>query len=207
MARPRRKGRDADDMPVFEVAGLPYIDAAWLERRIYRDFSRMQVWQQQAHCFVQRSDAAGRETCRAYMTQALNMSYRVEKWRRCLALTQAAIVGVQKDARASFGQLVRERRKAAGLTLLALAQLAGLDDKTIKNVEAARFFVSRKTIAALLAVPALGLSWSDVGQELLEENPADGRKHRKPRQAAPAEQKPKRKRRSRRQRRNRRFRR
>ncbi|WP_158257569.1 helix-turn-helix domain-containing protein [Haliangium sp. UPWRP_2] len=194
-------------MPVFEVDGLPYIDAAWLERRIYRDFSRMQVWQQQAHRFVQRSDAAGRETCRAYMTQALHMSYRVEKWRRCLVLTQSVIVGVQSDTRLGFGQLVRERRKAAGLTLLALAQFAGLDDKTIKNVEAARFFVSRKTIAALLAVPALGLSWADVGQELLEENPADGRKHRKPRQAAPTEQKPKRKRRSRLQRRNRRFRR
>lgn len=203
MARPRRKGRDADDMPVFEVDGLPYIDAAWLERRIYRDFSRMQVWQQQAHRFVQRSDAAGRETCRAYMTQALNMSYRVEKWRKNLALTQAAIVGVQKDTRAGFGLLVRERRTAAGLTIKALAQLAGLDDKTIGNVERSAFFVSRKTIAALLAVPALGLSWADVGQELLEENPADGRKHRKPRRTTPEPQ-PKRK--GRRTKRKRRFR-
>lgn len=185
MARPRRKGRDADDMPVFEVDGLPYIDAAWLERRIYRDFSRMQRWQQEAHRFSQRADAAGRETCRAYLTQALHMRYRVEKWRRCLAQTQAAIVGVQKETRGSFGELVRERRTAAGLTIKALAQLAGLDDKTIGNVEAARFFVSRKTIAALLAVPALGLTWADVGQELLEENPADGRKHRKPRQKKP----------------------
>lgn len=186
MARPRRRGRDSgDDMPVFEVDGLPYIDAAWLERRIYRDFSRMQRWQQEAHRFVQRADAAGRETCRAYLTQALHMGYRVEKWRRCLALTQAAIVGVQKATRASFGDLVRERRAAAGLTIKALAQLAGLDDKTIGNVEAARFFVSRKTIAALLAVPALGLSWADVGQELLEDNPADGRKHRKPPQKKP----------------------
>lgn len=185
MARPRRKGRDADDMPIFEVDGLPYIDAAWLERRIYRDFSRMQVWQQQAHRFVQRSDADGRETCRAYMTQALHMRYRVEKWRRCLAQTQTAIVGVQKETRGSFGELVRERRIAAGLTIKALAQLAGLDDKTIKNVEAARFFVSRKTIAALLAVPSLRLTWADVGPELLEENPADGRKHRKPPQKKP----------------------
>lgn len=202
MARPRRRGRDADDMPVFEVDGLPYIDAAWLERRIYRDFSRMQVWQQQAHRFVQRSDAAGRETCRAYMTQALHMRYRVEKWRRCLALTQSVIVGVQRDARVGFSQLVQERRTAAGLTRLALAQLAGLDDKTIGNVERGGFFISRKTIVALLAVPALRLSWADVGQELLEENPADGRKHRKPRQKAPTERKPKR---SRRKRRNRRF--
>lgn len=185
-------------MPVFEVDGLPYIDAAWLERRIYRDWSRMQVWQQEAHRFVQRSDAAGRETCRAYMTQALHMSYRVEKWRKNLALTQAAIIGVQKATRAGFGDLVRERRTAAGLTRLALARLAGLDDKTIGNVERGGFFISRKTIAALLAVPALGLSWADVGQELLEENPADGRKHRKPPRKnpdKPRQRKPKRRKR------------
>lgn len=204
MARPRRKGRGGDDMPVFEVDGLPYIDAAWLERRIYRDFSRMQVWQQQAHRFVQRSDTAGRETCRAYMTQALHMSYRVEKWRRCLALTQAAIVGVQSEARVGFSQIVQERRTAAGLTRLALARLAGLDDKTIGNVERGGFFISRKTIEALLGVPALLLSWADVGQELLEENPADGRKHRKPPQkkaANPRQRKPRLKRRSRKSRR------
>jgi len=189
-------------MPVFEVNGLPYIDAAWLERRIYRDFSRMQRWRQEAHRFSQRSDAAGRETCKAYLTQALHMGYRVELWRKNLALTQAVIVGVQKTTRSSFGDLVRERRAAAGLTRLALARLAGLDDKTIGNVERGGFFVSRKTIDALLAVPTLGLSWADVGQELLEENPADGRKHRKPRQAAPTERKPKR---SRRKKRNRRF--
>ncbi len=80
MARPRRRGRDCDDMPVFEVDGLPYIDAAWLERRIYRDWSRMQRWRQEAHRFSQRSDAEGWETCKEYLTQALHMSYRVEKW-------------------------------------------------------------------------------------------------------------------------------
>jgi len=179
MARPRRRGRDSgDDMPVFEVDRLPYIDAAWLERRIYRDWSRMQRWRQEAHRFSQRSDAEGRETCKAYLTQALHMSYRVEKWRRWLAMTQAAIVGIQKDARASFGELVRERRTAAGLTMLALARLAGLDDKTIANVERTRIFISPKTIEALLAVSVLSLSWADVRQELLEENLVDGRKHR-----------------------------
>lgn len=203
MARPRRRGRDADDMPVFEVDGLPYIDAGWLERRIYRDWSRMQRWRQEAHRFSQRSDTDGRETCKAYLTQALHMGYRVEKWRKNLALTQAVIAGVQKTTRASFGDLVRQRRTAAGLTIKALATLAGLDDKTIGNVERADFFVSRKTIAALLNVPAVGLSWADVGQELLEENPADGRKHRKSRRA-PSEPQPKRK--GRRTKRKRRFR-
>lgn len=173
-------------MPVFEVDGLPYIDAAWLERRIYRDFSRMQRWRQEAHRFSQRSDAEGRETCKAYLTQALHMSYRVEKWRRWLALTHAAVVGLQKDSRTTFGELVMERRTAAGLTFMALGRLSGLNDKTLANVERTRIFIARKTIEALLAVPALGLSWADVGLELLEENPADGRRHRKPRQLAPA---------------------
>lgn len=182
MARPRRRGRDSgDDMPVFEVDGLPYIDAAWLERRIYRDWSRMQRWRQEAHRFSQRSDTDGRETCKAYLTQALHMSYRVEKWRRWLALTQAAIVGIQKDSRTVFGDLVRERRTAAGLSCVRLGRLAGLDQRTIANVEQTRIFISRKTIEALLAVPALGLSWADVGLELLEENPADGRRHKRPR--------------------------
>lgn len=186
MARPRRRGRDSgDDMPVFEVDGLPYIDAGWLERRIYRDWSRMQRWRQEAHRFSQRSDSDGRETCKAYLTQALHMSYRVEKWRRWLAITQAAIVSLQKDSRTVFGELVRDRRTAAGLTFMALGRLTGLNDKTIANVERTRLFIARKTIEALLAVPELGLSWADVGLELLEENPADGRRHKKPRQKQP----------------------
>lgn len=182
MARPRRRGRDCDDMPIFEVDGLPYIDAGWLERRIYRDWSRMQRWRQEAHRFSQRSDSDGIATCKAYLTQSLHMSYRVEKWRRWLTLTQAAIVGIQRDSRAGFGLLVRERRTAAGLSLKDLARLARIDDKTIGNIERAEFFVSRRSIEALLAVPVLALSWADVAQELLEENPADGRKHKRPRQ-------------------------
>ena len=63
---------------------------------------------------------------------------------------------------------------AAGLSLIALARLAGLDDKTIANVERTRIFIARKTIEALLAVPVLGLSWADVGLELLEETRPTG---------------------------------
>ena len=169
-------------MPVFAVDGLPYIDAAWLERRIYRDWSRMQRWNQEAHRFSQGSDTAGRETCKAYLTQALHMSYRVEKWRRWLATTQAAIVGLQKDSRTVFGELIRERRTAASLSFMALGRLTELNDKTIANVERTGLFIARKTIDALLGAPALRLSWADVGLELLEENPADGRKHKRSRQ-------------------------
>ena len=49
MARARSKDRpDGDNMPIFEVDGLPYIDADWLERRIYRDSSRADRWRQEA---------------------------------------------------------------------------------------------------------------------------------------------------------------
>lgn len=181
MARRRDKEpveAPADDMPVFVVDGLPYIDAGWLEKRIYRDTSRASRWRQDAGRFYWRTDRIGRDIRAAYLTQSLQASYRVERWRRNLALTQAAIVSVQKDTRARFGELVRERRIAAGLSLIGLSRLAGLDDKTIGNVERAGFFISRTTIEALLGVPELRLSWADVGQELLEENPADGRKYK-----------------------------
>ena len=51
MARPRRKGCGGDDMPVFEVDGLPYIDAGLAGATDLPRLSRMQVWQQQAHRF------------------------------------------------------------------------------------------------------------------------------------------------------------
>lgn len=167
-------------MPVFEVDGLPYIDAAWLDRRIYRDWSRMQRWRQEANRFAQRSDAEGITICRAYLTQSLHMGYRVEKWRRCLAMTHAAVAGPQIGARATFGQLVQDRRIAAGMSGPELAQRAGLDRKTVFNIEKARFLPSRHALQSIIAVPELGLSWADVAPELLEENPADGRKHKRP---------------------------
>lgn len=169
-------------MPVFEVDGLPYIDAGWLDRRIYRDWSRMQRWQQEAHRFSQRSDVEGITICRAYLTQSLHMGYRVEKWRRCLAMTHAAIAGPQIGARATFGQLVQDRRVAAGMSRPELAQRAGLDRKTVLNLEKARFLPTRQALHAILAVAELGLSWADVGPELLTENQADGRKNKRPRE-------------------------
>jgi hypothetical protein len=68
---------------------------------------------------------------------------------------------------------------------MGLGRLTGLNDKTIANVERTELFISRKTIEALIAVPELRLSWADVAQELLEENPADGRRHKKPRRVLP----------------------
>lgn len=125
-----------------------------------------------------RADADGIATHAAYLWQALQATYRAERWRRNLALTQTAIVNLQQSMRVEFGLLVRERRLAAGLTLIGLSRLAGLDDKTIKNIETASFALSGRSIEAIIAVPELRLSWADVSQELLEANPADGRKHR-----------------------------
>ena len=165
-------------MPVFEIDGLPYIDAEWLERRIYRDEVRCRRWRQEAQRMAKRSDPDGIATQAAYLWQALQATYRAERWRRNLALTQTAIVNLQQSTRLEFGLLVRERRLAAGLTLIGLSRLAGLDDKTIKNIETASFALSRRSIEAIIAVPELRLSWADVSQELLEANPADGRKHK-----------------------------
>ena len=188
MARARDDEPDgpSDDMPVFAADGLPYIDEAWLLERIRVDKGRRGMWKLDAHRFRLRVDRKGRAVRDAYLTHAMMADLRLERWHRHLVLTQAAVTGVQKDTRLGFGYLVRERRMAACLTLKDLSRLAGLDDKTIKNIETARCFVSRRSIQALLDVPVLGLSWNDVGQELLEANPADGRKHKRPRQKTPA---------------------
>ena len=179
MARPRRKGRAGDGMPVFDVDGLPYIDAGWLERRIYRDWSRMQRWRQEANRFAQRSDAEGVAICRAYLTQSLHMGFRVEKWRRCLAVTHAAIARSQVGARATFGQLVQQRRIAAGMSGPELAQRAGLDRKTVLNIEKASFLPSRRALRTILAVPELYLTWADVSPALLQTTPHKYPKNRR----------------------------
>lgn len=206
MSRPRRRGRAGDDMPIFEVDGLPYIDAAWLEWRIFKDWSRMRRWGQEAHRFSRRSDAEGVATCRSYLAQALAMAYRVEKWRRCLAVTHGALAGRQLGARVEFGPLLRERRLALGMNLRDLAAIAGVDHKTILNVEHARFQPSHRSLERIIAVPELRLTWADIDPALLEEKPASSRKRRNPKTAPPSSAATKRKGRSRRKRRNRRFR-
>ena len=158
-------------MPVLEVDGLPYIDADWLDHRIYRDWSRMQRWRQEAQRFSQRSDAEGITICKAYLTQSLHMGYRVEKWRRCLAHTQAAIVNRQRTARVEFGLLVQDRRLAAGMGRPELAERAGLDRKTILNIETASFAPSVRAMRAIVAVRELYLTWADVSPALLEAPP------------------------------------
>lgn len=181
MARARGKSRSlgVPVMVIVEIDGSPYVDAEWLERRIYRDESRVQIWQQEARRVVRRTDPDGLALHTAYLWHALQATYRVEKWRRCLATTQSAVVDWQRNTRVDFGSLIRDRRLAAGLTLRDLASRAGVDHKTIFNIETASFLPSRPTLERVIAVRELFLTWADVSPALLEVNPADGRKHRR----------------------------
>ncbi|MFO0580020.1 MAG: helix-turn-helix transcriptional regulator [Polyangia bacterium] len=62
----------------------------------------------------------------------------------------------------TFGQLLRDRRNAAGLSRGALARKALLSDATIKFIETARHPPSRATLIRLVGVAPLGLTWDDV---------------------------------------------
>jgi len=167
------------DIAIVEIEGLPYIDAEWLALRIYRDEARVKRWRQEAQRMAKRTDRDGIATYAAYLWHSLAMSYRVEKWRRCLACTQAAIVDRQQATRVEFGLLVQDRRIAAGMGRPELAERSGLDRKTILNIEKASFAPSVRALQAIVAVPELFLTWADVSPMLLEANPADGRKHRR----------------------------
>ena len=61
-----------------------------------------------------------------------------------------------------FGQLLRDRRNAAGWSRRQLAEHAKLSDCTIKFLETAHHRLSRGTLMRLINIKELGLSWSDV---------------------------------------------
>ncbi|HNN97912.1 MAG TPA: helix-turn-helix transcriptional regulator [Pseudomonadota bacterium] len=63
---------------------------------------------------------------------------------------------------AQFGQLLRDRRSAAGLSRVQLGRKAKLSDVTIKFAETARHPPSRATLIRLLSVPELQLRWEQV---------------------------------------------
>lgn len=183
MARARGSARalGVPDMAIVEIEGAPYIAADWLAERIYRDDARAKRWRQEAQRMAKRTDPDGIALRAAYLWHSLQMTYRVEKWRRCLAVTESAIADRQRTTRVEFGLLVRDRRLAAGMNLRDLAALAGVDHKTILNVESANFPPSLRVLQSVIAVRELYLTWADVGPVLLEKNAVDGRKNRKPR--------------------------
>lgn len=65
-----------------------------------------------------------------------------------------------------FGQLLRDRRLAAGLSCIQLARRAHLSDTTIKFAETATHLVSRATLIRLIEVKELQLTWADVSRML-----------------------------------------
>jgi transcriptional regulator with XRE-family HTH domain len=61
-----------------------------------------------------------------------------------------------------FGQLLRDRRNAAGLSRAELGRRAKLSDATVKFIETAKHPASRATLIRLIGVAELGLSWEDT---------------------------------------------
>jgi transcriptional regulator with XRE-family HTH domain len=61
-----------------------------------------------------------------------------------------------------FGQRLRDKRNAAGLSRQQLARRAKLSDATVKFLETARHPPSRSTLIRLIGVPELKLTWAEV---------------------------------------------
>ena len=70
-----------------------------------------------------------------------------------------------------FGQLLRDRRNAAGWSRRQLAERAKLSDCTIKLLEKAHHRPSRGTLIRLINIKELGLSWSDVPEQAAPAQP------------------------------------
>jgi len=73
-----------------------------------------------------------------------------------------------------FGQLLRDRRSAAGWSRRQLAERAKLSDCTIKLLEKAHHRPSRGTLIRLINIKELGLSWSDVPEQAAPAQPLQG---------------------------------
>ncbi len=167
---------NATAMPLVEIDGSPYVEAEWLQQRIYRNEVRAKRWRQEAGRTENNPQLHA-----AYLWQALQATYRAQKWKKCLAQTLTAIARHQHTVRVEFGLLVYDRRRAAGMTLRDLASRAGVDHKTILNIEKARFVPTMRILRSVVAVRELLLTWAEVKPELLQLNRADERKHQKPR--------------------------
>ena len=61
-----------------------------------------------------------------------------------------------------FGNLLRDKRNAAGFSRVQLARKAKISDATIKFLETARHPPSRATLIRLINVEELNLSWAEV---------------------------------------------
>lgn len=74
--------------------------------------------------------------------------------------------GLAPERVAEFAAVLRDKRKAAGLTQEQLAQSALLSKRTIYGIEAGKQAPSRSTMCRLLAVPGLNLAVSDFSTDV-----------------------------------------
>lgn len=92
--------READELPVVTIDGLPYVAADWLQRRVAHAEVRAERWRRAADGVGARSDADGREMRRAFLMHALVATYEANRWRRSLAVTLAAMEHARPGAAA-----------------------------------------------------------------------------------------------------------
>ena len=74
--------------------------------------------------------------------------------------------GLAPERLAAFAAVLRDKRKAAGLSQEQLAHAAQVSKRTIYGMEAGKQAPSRSTICRLLAVPALRLAVSDFSTDV-----------------------------------------
>lgn len=90
--------READELPVIKIDGLPYVAADWLQRRVAHAESRAERWRRAADGVAGRSDVDGRELRRAFLMHALVATYQANRWRWSLAVTLAAMERARPSA-------------------------------------------------------------------------------------------------------------
>ncbi len=68
----------------------------------------------------------------------------------------------QRAVYVAFARLLRERREKLGLSRHKLAQMAGISESALRNLETARVTPLRRTLESLRRVKALDLSFDDL---------------------------------------------
>lgn len=94
----------------------------------------------------------------------------------CASLIPVAELGLRmSEFDTTFGEVLKERRDSAELSVARLAKLARLADNTIKNIEASKTMPTMDTVARLLAVEELKMgsleNWAPKGHEVQEIRP------------------------------------
>ena len=67
-----------------------------------------------------------------------------------------------KPTYVAFARMLRKRRHKLGLSRHKLAQMAGISESALRNLETARVTPLRRTLESLRKVKALGLTYQDL---------------------------------------------